>query len=320
MTKPTCEPDAVRRVAVIGAGTIGASWAAFFLSRGLQVAVYDSDPARARSLTEFLAGCWPALHALGAPVAASPERWSFHSDIRSAVDGADYVQESAPDNFTVKRQLFADLDALVSAAVVIASSTSSLLLSDLQHGLATAARFVVAHPFNPPHLIPLVEVVGGRASAPQAVEFCAAFLAGHGKVILRLRKEAIGHVVNRLQCALIQEAICLVRDGVVDIQDIDRGIEFGPALRWVLMGPFLTFHLGATGTGIRGYLDHLGAAYQQIWGDLGKVAGFTPELIESLVQGVERAACGESIADLQTRRDTRLADLLNHLSAERRQI
>jgi len=302
--------DAVGHVAVIGAGAIGASWTAFFLSRGLSVSVYDPEPARAAFVARYIEDAWPTLEALGLVAGARRDQWSFDATLSAAVVDAPFIQECAPDDFGLKRQLFATLDELVLPAVVVASSTSSLVLSDLQQGLDTADRFVVAHPFNPPHIIPLVEVVGGRDTRAEVVSWCVAFFERLGKTVLRLRKEVPGHVVNRLQAALFQEAVWLVREGVAEVADIDRGISMGPGLRWALAGPFLTFHLGAQDKGIRGYLHHLGPAHQRMWQDLQRVEQLTPELVDAIARGVEVETDGLSVAALTARRHRLLIQLI----------
>jgi 3-hydroxyacyl-CoA dehydrogenase len=192
-------------------------------------------------------------------------------------------------------------------------------MSDLQCDLVTKQRFLVAHPFNPPHIIPVVEVIGGNTSA-EALVWCCKFLEHLGKTVLRLKKEVIGHVVNRLQAALFQEALCLVRDGVADVADIDRGIALGPAVRWALMGPFLTFHLGALEGGIRSYLRNLGPAHARMWRDLGKIEALEPELVEAVVKGVEEETGAASVSQLALRRDTEVMDLIAHLGRKQRRL
>jgi 3-hydroxyacyl-CoA dehydrogenase len=304
--------DAVRHVAVVGAGTVGASWAAFFLGRGLFVSVYDPQPARAEYVARYIEKAWPTVQALGAHTDADPDQWTFCATLADAAANAQYVQECAPDNFTLKRQLFAELNTLTQPDTVIASSTSSLILSDLQDGLSTAARFVIAHPFNPPHVIPVVEVVGGRNTTLEVTAWCAAFLERLGKTVLRLRREVPGHLINRLQAALFQEAIWLVREGVADVIDIDRGIAMGPGLRWAIMGPFLTFHLAARDTGIRGYLEQLGPAHMRLWRDLHAVEELGPALVDTITQGVEEEAGGKNIEALTAQRDQILTDLIRY--------
>jgi carnitine 3-dehydrogenase len=310
MTHVIVAAGQIQRVCVIGAGTVGASWALYFLASGLDVSIYDSDPAREKYVRDYLARDWPVMRALKESLPPVPPRPAFHAILDPALKGAHYVQESVTDDLAIKRTLFERLDTQLAAEIVIGSSTSSLLMSELQQGLATAHRFVVAHPFNPPHLIPVVEVVGGRFTSAEAVDHACTFLTRIGKVVVRLRKEVRGHLVNRLQAALFQEAVWMVQEGVADVADIDRGMQFGPGVRWAAAGPFLTFHLGAGAGGIRAYLEHLGAAHERMWRDLQQVTRFTPEIIERIVRGVESEAGDASVERVAAERDTALIRLL----------
>jgi len=310
--------ESVRHVAVVGAGTIGASWAAFFLGRGLLVSVYDPEPARAEYVARYIKQAWPTVKALGTHPDANPDQWAFCGTLADAAADAQYVQECAPDDFALKRRLFGELDTLTNPDAVIGSSSSSLLLSNLQEGLGTAARFVIAHPFNPPHVIPAVEVVAGRITSPKVAAWCAEFLERHGKSVLRVRKEVPGHIINRLQAALFQEAIWLVREGVADVADIDRGIAMGPGLRWAIMGPFLTFHLAAQDAGIRGYLEQLGPAHVRLWRDLHTVQELTSSLVDTIARGVEQETDGKSIAALTSERDRLITELIRLVGQTKR--
>ena len=202
------EPSSVHRVGIIGVGTIGASWAAYFLARGMDVQAWDPAPGAEPAVRAFVADAWPTLDGLGVIAnGASPERLSFHADLAAAIDGVGFVQESAPEKLDLKRALYAEIDAALAQDAVMASSTSGLLMSELQRGFSNAARFVVGHPFNPPHLIPLVEVLGGAGTDAGAVDWTVDFYNAHGKKAIRLNHEAPGHLVNRLQTALWREAM-----------------------------------------------------------------------------------------------------------------
>jgi 3-hydroxyacyl-CoA dehydrogenase len=309
--------DHVRRVAVLGSGTVGASWALYFLARGLEVAVYDTDPAREAFVRDYIERGWPTMRRLGEGLSQTPPAIVFRHSLQETIGGADYVQEAVPDVATIKRELFGRLDRSLPAHVIVGSSTSSLLMSELQAGLPTAERFVVAHPFNPPHLIPVVEVVGGRLTSSRALDATCAFFTRIGKTVLRMRKEIRGHLVNRLQAALFQEAVWLVQEGVADVADIDRGIAMGPGLRWAAAGPFLTFHLGADAGGIRSYLHHLGSAHERMWEDLQRVPTIRPEVAEQITAGVHAEVGSASVAELAARRDEALIALLNLMSSKR---
>ena len=222
------QPDQVRQVAVLGAGTIGASWTALFLAHGLRVAVQDPNPAAEAYVRRYIADAWPTLHRLGMAADAAPDRWTFHASPVAAVHAADFVQENAPERLEIKRALYAEIDSALPAEAILASSSSGLMMSDLQPGVASAARMAIGHPFNPPHLIPLVEVVGGKATAPATVAWCLDFYRHVGKRPIQIRKEAPGHLANRLQAALWREAVHAVVSGLASVEDVDTAISAGP--------------------------------------------------------------------------------------------
>ncbi|MGH7062387.1 MAG: 3-hydroxyacyl-CoA dehydrogenase NAD-binding domain-containing protein, partial [Stellaceae bacterium] len=245
------------------------------------------------------------------PLPAEPP-WtalSFHAEPEAALAGAGFVQESAPEREALKRALLARLDAVLDPAVVIASSSSGLLMSRLQIDCRHPERCVIGHPFNPPHLVPLVEVVGGEKTGPAAIERALAFYAAIGKEPIHIRREVPGHVANRLQAALWREAVHLVAEGVASVADVDTAISAGPGLRWALMGPHLTFHLAGGVGGIAHFLDQFAAPMAGWWESLGNPA-LTPELRERLASGIAEEAAGRGIAELEARRDRFLVDLL----------
>lgn len=310
------EAGTVKRVAVIGAGTIGASWAAYFLSRGLEVVASDPSPGAPDLIRRMVEEAWPVLMRLGGRAEADPKAWRFEADPVAAVAGADFVQESAPERLPVKQELLARLDAALPADVVIASSTSGLLASQLSAHCAHPERVLIGHPFNPPHLIPLVEVVGGAKGSPQAVAAAMAFYRSIGKHPIEIRKEVPGHLANRLQAALWREAVHLVAEGVASVADVDAAISEGPGLRWALMGPHTTFHLAGGEGGIAHFLDHLLPAVTSWWDDLG-----TPRVDDRvqamLAAGVAEATGAASTAELARRRDAALVRLLEARAAAR---
>jgi carnitine 3-dehydrogenase len=299
----------VRRVAVIGAGTIGASWAALFLARGLEVTASDPHPEGEAFLRRYVAEAWPALERLGLAAGASPAALRFAADPEVALAGADFVQESGPEREDLKQDLFRRLDAALPAEVPIASSSSGLLISRLQEGCRHPERCIVAHPFNPPHLIPLVEIVGGRRTAPAVIERAMAFYKAAGKHPIHIRKEVPGHLANRLQAALWREAVHLLADGVAEVADIDAAIAHGPGLRWAIMGPHLTLHLAGGTGGIEHFMAHLAGPLTSWWADLGEPE-LTAELQRRIIEGVAAEADGRSVAELAARRDRLLLDIL----------
>jgi len=306
----------IRTVAVIGAGTIGASWAAYFLSRGLAVRASDPAPGAPDLLRRMIAEAWPVLMRLGGRADADPEAWSFDPDPAAAAAGCDFVQESAPERLPIKQELLARLDAVLPPDVVIASSTSGLLASRLSEGCAHPERVVIGHPFNPPHLIPLVEVVGGAKASPEAVAAAMTFYRAIGKHPIEIRKEVPGHLANRLQAALWREAVHLVAEGVASVADVDAAISEGPGLRWALMGPHTTFHLAGGEGGMAHFLDHLLPAVTSWWDDLGEPQ--VDERVQALLrEGVAEATAGASTAELARRRDAALVRLLEARAAAR---
>jgi carnitine 3-dehydrogenase len=299
----------IDRVAVIGAGTIGASWAAFFLARGLSVAASDPAPQAEAALRHFVTAAWPALRCLGAPESPPFDRLSFHAEPEAAAAGADFVQENAPEREPVKREVLRRLDAVLPASVIIASSSSGLLISRLQADCHHPERCVIGHPFNPPHLVPLVEVVGGEKTAPATVERALAIYAALGKRPIHIRREVKGHVANRLQAALWREAVHLVASGVASVGDIDTAISEGPGIRWALMGPHLTFHLAGGTGGIAHFLDQFAGPMEDWWQDLGQPQ-MTGTVRQKLAEGISAEAAGRSIDELATERDRLLIEIL----------
>lgn len=299
----------IHRVAVIGSGTIGASWAALFLSRGLEVVVSDPAPGAAEATQRLIDAAWPILAELGGEGWIDPRSWRFEPDPVKAVEGVHFVQENAPERYEVKQKLFPAIDAVLPPEVVIASSSSGLLASRIAEGCAHPERCLIGHPFNPPHLIPLVEVVGGEKASPAAISTAMAFYKAMGKHPIEIRKEVPGHVANRLQAALWREAIHLVADGVCSVADVDAAVSEGPGLRWALMGSHMTFHLGGGTGGLAHFIHHLLPAIETWWADLG-TPKMTEELQKALVEGVLAEADGRSIADLAQRRDTLLTRLV----------
>ena len=303
------QPTEVKRAAVLGAGTIGASWAAWFLSRGIVVDVWDPRPEAEVYVRRYVAEAWPAMARLGMTAGASPDAWRFHATPEAAVAEAEVVQENAPERLPVKRELYGRIDGALRPDAILASSTSGLIMSDMQAGFRSAARFAVGHPFNPPHLIPLVEVVAGRDTAPETVEWCLAFYKHIGKKPIHIRKEAAGHLANRLQAALWREAVSAVVTGLASVEDVDTAISAGPGLRWAAMGPHMTFHLGGGEGGIEHMLSQFKPVFESWWATMT-----TPDLSEAhcrqIIDGVKAEANGRSIAKLAAERDAVLLPLL----------
>jgi 3-hydroxyacyl-CoA dehydrogenase len=299
----------VSRVAVIGCGTIGASWASLFLAHGLEVSAYDPDSGAASRLERFIA---QARDLLGDGAVANWEALHFTTDLATAVDGAQFVQENGPDAEDAKVTLLHQLDEAVPADVVIASSTSSQLRSVITRECRFGERHVVAHPFNPPHLVPLVEVVGG---ADWAVDMACGFYRQLGRYPIVLRREMLGHIANRLTSALWREALYILEQGGASVSDIDNAVRYGPGLRWAVMGPHLTYHVAGGPGGISHFLAHLGPGHERRFEDLGNVR-LTEPLKRKLVEGVQEEAAGRSIPELERERDEKLFKLAQLLAGD----
>ena len=303
------EPDQVRRVSVVGAGVIGGGWALHYLRMGLDVDVYDLSPRAQADLLRMLEVTWPLLERIGLRPGASPDRLRVHAGLADAVGDADMVQESSPEDSTLKRAVLAAIDEAAPPDAVIASSTSGFAMTMLQADCARPERCVVGHPFNPPYLIPLVEVVGGERTDPAAVDWLTAFYAAMGKRPLRLSRELPGFVANRLQEAMWREALHMVAAGEATVEEIDEAIAYGPGLRWAQMGPCLTFHLAGGSAGMEHMLDHFGAALLEPWTRLA-APPLTGQLRDRMISGCLREAGGRPVAELERLRDEFLAELL----------
>ncbi len=303
------QPEQACRIGIVGAGVIGGGWALHYLRTGFDVDVYDPAPSARADLLRMVDATWPLLARMGLRDGASPDRLTFHGTLAAAVAGADVVQENAPENLPVKRRVLADVDRAARPDVVIASSTSGFAMTILQADCEHPERCVVGHPFNPPYLIPVVEVVGGERTDPAAVDWLARFYASAGKRPLRLSRELPGFVGNRLQEAMWREALHMVAAGEATVEEIDESIAFGPGLRWALMGPCLTFHLAGGAGGMAHNLDHFGAALEEPWTRL-QAPPLTPELRDRMIEGCLREADGRSVAELERTRNEFLAELL----------
>lgn len=299
----------IRRIAVIGTGVIGASWAAYFLARGFDVAATDPAEGAEARLRELVDSFWPALERMGLAEGASRDRLHFDSDLARTVADADFIQENGPERTDIKRDLYARIGAAARPDVLIATSSSGLLISDLQDAASHPERIVLGHPYNPPHLIPLVEVLGGKLTSDEAVQRAMTFYTDIGKKPIHIRREVRGCVGNRLQAALWREAFYLVEQGVASVSDIDTAISHGPGLRWALLGPFLNLHLSGGADGIRHMLEHLGPPIESWWDDLGAVR-IDDKLIGTLAAGVADELQGQDLAAMTAQRDDVLLSLL----------
>jgi carnitine 3-dehydrogenase len=306
--------DQVGCVGIVGAGLIGASWAAGFHAAGLSVRVCDPDPAALVQCATLVERALDDLARLDKVPPSTTPAIQYGPGLDQMLAGADYVQENAPERLDLKQELMARLDEILPSDVLIGSSTSSLRASDMQLHCQSPERILVAHPFNPPHLVPLVELVGGRQTAEQALDAAYCLFKRIGKVPVKVRGEETGHLANRMSSALWREAVHIVASGIASVEDVDRAIRFGPGLRWAVEGPHMLYHLGGGERGIRGYLDHLGDTQEARWAELG-----SPRLDETtramLVEGIAEEAGGKGVHELSRARDERLIAVLRALDA-----
>jgi 3-hydroxyacyl-CoA dehydrogenase len=300
----------IRRVAIIGTGVIGASWAALFLAKGLDVVATDVAPDAEAALRRFVATAWPALQRLGLAPGASQDRLSFTVSLADAVKDADLVQENGPEKIDFKKTLYRQLDELLHPSVIIASSSSGLTMSEIQSACTNhPERCVLGHPFNPPHLVPLVEIVGGAKTSKDTIERVDEFYTSLGKRTVRVNKEVPGHVANRLQAALAREVYHLVADGVVSAADVDTALCWGPGLRWAIMGNMMLNHLGGGPGGIEHFFQQFTGPMTAWWKVLGSPE-LTPDVQRKLIDSVHAEVGSRSIDELAAERDEVLLGLL----------
>lgn len=299
--------ETIEHVGIAGGGLIGMSWAALYLAQGLRVSVFDPAPDTKDRLARFVADAWPHLAALGLTRSDRPKS-AIVSNSPDVLTGTDFVQENGPDRIAVKQDLIETLEEVVAPQVIIASSTSSLRATDIQARARHPERILVAHPMNPPHLVPMVELVAGDATATTTVDLAEAFYRRMHRVPVRVRKEVPGHLANRLTSALYREAVHLVAEGIADVADIDTAIAYGPGMRWALMGPHLIYHLGGGAGGYRGYLDHLGPTQVARWAELGSPE-LTDAVKDALVTGLDAELAAQDTETLRARRDAALVEL-----------
>ena len=289
----------------LGGGVIGASWAALFLASGRSVKIYDPAADCETSVRGYIETAWPTLQSLGLADKGNPDNLIFCKTAADAVDGADFVQENVPERLPIKVAIFEEIEPRLKDGAIVASSASGLTLSQMQAGWRDPSHFVLGHPFNPPHLIPLVEVLGNEKTKDGVVDKACAFYEAIGKVTIKLRKEKNGHVANRLQAAIWREAISLVVEGVASVEDVDKAVWAGPGLRWATMGPTMLFHLGAGAGGLQAFFDHFSDTFNGWWDDLGQPT-LNEDVIKTIIDGITEQADGKSVKELAERRDALL--------------
>jgi 3-hydroxyacyl-CoA dehydrogenase len=304
----------VHRVAIVGTGVIGASWAAYYLARGFDVVATDPGPQAEANLRKYVDDAWPLLTQVGLSPGASRDRLTFSADMSRALAEADWVQENAPERPDFKIKLFAQIDEATPPNSIIASSSSGITMDVIQSGCKRPERCVIGHPFNPPHVVPLVEVVGGAKTSEATIERAMAFYASIGKKPVRLHKALPGHVANRFQAALYKEVLYLVQQGVLSVADADVAVCYGPGIRWGVMGPSLQWHIGGGQGGIQHFMEHLMDPLEGMMKALG-TPEITPQLKQTVVDAVLKEAGGRSVEQLAGEENSVLVALLKQRAA-----
>jgi 3-hydroxyacyl-CoA dehydrogenase len=304
----------VQRVAIVGTGLIGASWAAYYLSKGLDVVATDPAPQAEDNLRKYVDDAWPLLNQVGLSPQASRHRLSFTPDMNVALSAADWVQENGPERPDFKIKLFAQMDEATPPNSVIASSSSSITMDVIQSGCRRPERCVIGHPFNPPHVVPLVEVVGGAKTSEATIARAMKFYEEIGKKPVRLHKSLPGHVANRFQAALYKEVLYLVQQGVLSVEDADIAICYGPGIRWGVMGPSLQWHVGGGQGGIQHFMEHLMDPLAAMMKTLG-TPDITAELKQTVIDSVLKEAAGRSTELLAREENDVLISLLKRRAA-----
>jgi carnitine 3-dehydrogenase len=300
----------IQNIAIVGTGVIGASWAAYYLSRGFNVVATDPAPNAETNLRKYVDEAWKTLSKNDLSPNASRDRLTFEPKMALALANADIVQENAPERPDFKIKLFAEMDDATPRDSILASSSSGITMDVIQSQCKHPERCVIGHPFNPPHIVPLVEVVGGAKTSAQTIEKAMTFYASIGKKPIRLNKALPGHVSNRLQAALYKEILYLIQEGVLSVEDADAAVSYGPGPRWGVMGPSLQWHLGGGQNGIHHFMEHLMDPLAGLIKSLGS-PNVTPELKQTVTDGVMRMAGNRSVEELAAEENEVLTGLFS---------
>ena len=298
----------IQNTAILGAGLIGASWAALFLAAGRKVAVFDPAKDVEKSVKNYVETAWPALEQLGLAERGNPDGIWFCASMAEAVEGAEFIQENVPERLPIKHDTYSQIEGALVEGAIVSSSTSGLTLENLQAGWKDPSPLILGHPFNPPHLIPLVELTANAQTGDDVLDKTEAFYHDIGKVTIRIKKGMPGHVANRLQAAVWREAVYMAVEGVASVEDIDKAMWAGPGLRWAAMGPTQLFHLGAGDAGLQGFCDHFKDTFNGWWDGLGEPR-LNDEVIAKLVSGMNDQAKGKDTHELAASRDEMLIAL-----------
>jgi carnitine 3-dehydrogenase len=308
----------VKAIGVVGCGVIGISWAAFYLAKGFGVHATDPVAGAEEKLHAFVDSAWPLLEEMGLEPGADKKNTMFSTNLQEALRGVDFVQENGPERLDLKLKLFKDISDAVGKDVIIASSSSGIPVSDFQTEAANPARILLGHPFNPPHIVPLVEVVGGKLTSPDNVTRAVKFYAQIGKKPIRMKKEMKGHIANRIQAAVFREVLYLLDQDVASLADIDIAIAHGPGLRWAILGQFMNANLGGGEAGIKHFLEHLGPAMESWWADLGRIEHVSPAMAEKASAGINEILKLHTACDIAAARDNVLLQTLKAKVADTR--
>jgi carnitine 3-dehydrogenase len=307
------------KVAIVGTGLIGSGWAAFYASKGLAVSLFDADASARRTGRERTLGYLHFLREHGLLAAEDHDRAvagvEVADDLPGALDGAGLVQESVAERYDVKKDVFRRIDRAAEPDAILASSSSGLLISELQTVMERPGRSLIAHPFNPPHLIPLVELVPGKLTSPEVLAETKTLFESLGKVPVVLNKEVPGHIANRLQAAVWREAIDLVLKGVASVADVDKALAAGPGIRWAILGSHMIFHLGGGPGGIEHFIQQIGGSWDKLWTDMACWTALPAETGGVLAPGVQDEAAGRPLEEIARWRDEKLVQLLRVMAS-----
>jgi carnitine 3-dehydrogenase len=308
----------VRTVGIVGCGLIGMSWAAYYLARGFAVRATDPVADAEKKLRAYINGAWPLLEEMGLEPGADKSNLTFSTDLKETLKGVDFVQENGPERLDLKLKLFKDISDVVGRDVIIASSSSGIPVSNFQTEATNPARILLGHPFNPPHVIPLVEVAGGKLTSAENVSRAVTFYAQIGKKPVRMNKEMKGHIANRIQAAVFREVLYMLDQNVASLADIDIAMAHGPGLRWAVLGQFMNAHLGGGEGGIKHLLEHLGPAMEGWWADLGRIEHVTSQMAEKAEAGINEILKAHATSDIVAARDNVLLQTLKAKIADKR--
>jgi 3-hydroxyacyl-CoA dehydrogenase len=306
------------KIAIVGTGLIGSGWAAFYASKGFVVSLCDIDASASQAGHQRTLAHLGSLreHGLLDPDAhdRATDNVTVTEDLSKAVENAKLIQESVTEQYDVKKDVFRRIDRASDPGAIVASSSSGLLISELQIVMDHPERSLIAHPFNPPHLIPLVELVPGTRTDPKRLAEAKAFFESLGKVPVVLEKEVPGHIANRLQAAVWREAIDLVLKGVASVADVDKALAAGPGIRWALLGPHMIFHLAGGPGGISDFIDHIGVSFDSLWKDMASWTSLPAETTDALASGLEEEAGNKTLQEIARWRDEKVVQLLKAIN------